>query len=134
MMGSTNTNPDPDEPLEVFCGFLRAEGYSHQTDAMNSPESPDPLSQTLAAWRIRAPRDPGFRAIVRARLSGQAGALPWSVYARQHAAAIGATLALAILVGAAGGYGRARSRIAAESAQLAATYVQALDARTMVMR
>ena len=44
---------------------------------------------------------------------------------------LGGALALALVVGALSGRERARSRVAAESAQLAAAYVQGLDARSM---
>jgi hypothetical protein len=96
---------------------------------MDSSHPPDSLASTLAAWRVTPPRDPRFRAAVHARL-GQAS-LPWTVYARRHVAVVGGALALALVVGALIGRESARSRVAAESAQLAAAYVQGLDARSM---
>ena len=100
---------------------------------MNSTRSPDPLARTLASWRVVAPRHPHFRTAVWARLGAEAAAQPWAAYARRHAAALGGALALALVAGAVTGRELARARVAAESAQLAAVYVQGLDARSMRM-
>ena len=99
---------------------------------MDSPKEIDSLSTTLAAWRVAAPRHPQFRQQVWARL-GDGGPVPWPVFARQHFAMVGGALALALAVGAFTGHERARSRVAAESARMAAAYVQGLDARLMPM-
>jgi hypothetical protein len=101
---------------------------------MDSPKKPDSLSRALASWRLDAPRNPRFRADVWARIRSGNTALPWVIYLRQHAAPFAGALAIAIALGALGGRERARARVAAESARLAATYVQGLDARSMVMR
>lgn len=100
---------------------------------MHSPESNDSLSRTLQDWRVAPARDPQFRPKVWARIAGGSAALPWSHYARQHAAAVGGALALALVVGAVTGLESARSRAAADRAQLAAAYVQAYDARAMAL-
>ncbi len=100
---------------------------------MDSTPTPDPLSRMLASWRVAAPRDPHFRTAVWSRIGESAGAQPWAVYARRHAAAVGGALTLAIAVGALGGHGWARAQVAAESARLATAYVQGLDARAMPM-
>ncbi|WP_414662778.1 hypothetical protein [Horticoccus sp. 23ND18S-11] len=97
---------------------------------MKNSRTPDPLSTLLARWQVVAPRDPGFRAGVWARLGGTAPAT-WSAYARRHAAAVGGILMVAVAVGAFTGREQARSRSAQESARLAAAYVQGLDARSM---
>lgn len=96
---------------------------------MDSPHPPDPLAPTLAAWRVSPTRDPRFRSVVHARLG--TASLPWTAYARRHVAVVGGALAVALVVGALSGRESARSRVAAESAQLAAAYVQGLDARAM---
>ena len=101
---------------------------------MNASDPSDPLSRVLAGWRVVAPRDPNFRAHVRARLEARAVAPPWTEYARRHAAAVGGALALAVTLGALTGHERARARVAAESARLASAYVEGLDARSMPMR
>jgi hypothetical protein len=101
---------------------------------MDSPKTPDSLSRTLAGWQVDAPRNPQFRTAVWARIGRGGGALPWMIYLRQHAAPFAGALALAVVLGALGGRERARARVAAESAKLAAAYVQGLDARSMEMR
>jgi hypothetical protein len=100
---------------------------------MDPRKETDSLSTTLAAWRVAAPRDPQFRRQVWARLGGGVGPVPWRVFARRHFALVGGSLALALAVGAFTGHERARSRVAAESARMAAAYVQGLDARLMPM-
>ncbi|MEY4939098.1 MAG: hypothetical protein RIQ93_833 [Verrucomicrobiota bacterium] len=99
---------------------------------MNSPETFDTLARVMRAWRLQPPRNPEFRAGVWQRLrAGQP--LSWAGYVRAHAAPVAATLALAVAVGALTGREQARARVAAERAELAASYVKALDARSMVM-
>lgn len=100
---------------------------------MDTPETPDSLSRTLAAWRIAPRRDPQFRSAVWARV-GRAAAAPFGTYVRRHATAFAGALAVAIVAGALSGHGQARARVAAESAQLATAYVRGLDARTMALR
>lgn len=101
---------------------------------MNPTRPSDSLSRTLASWQVEPPRDPAFRAAVRARLGAATAAQPWSWYVRRHAAAVGGALALAVAVGAFSGHERARSRVEAETARLAAAYVAELDARVMPPR
>jgi hypothetical protein len=101
---------------------------------MDSPKTPDSLSRTLAGWQVEVPRNPQFRTEVWARMARANAALPWMIYLRRHAAPFAGALALAVVLGAVGGRERARARAAAESAKLAAAYVQGLDARSMEMR
>lgn len=101
---------------------------------MDSSQPPDSLSRTLAAWRVAAPRNPQFRTAVWSRLGAGAAALPWAAFVRQHVVAVGGALVLAVAVGAVSGHERARTQVAADSARLAAAYVQGLDARVMPMR
>jgi hypothetical protein len=98
---------------------------------MHSPDSHDSLSRALADWRVAPRRDPQFRARVWERISAAVRPLPWRSYARQHAAALAGVLAVAIVAGALTGRERAHARAAADSAQLAALYVQTYDARAM---
>lgn len=101
---------------------------------MASTQTPDPLSRTLASWQVAPPRQPEFRAAVWARIHAGPGVQPWAVYARRHAAAVSGALALAVALGAVSGQSWARSRAAEESARLAASYVEGLDARSMTPR
>jgi hypothetical protein len=99
---------------------------------MNAPESDDPLSPALQAWRVQPRRDPGFRAAVRARLAAPGG-LSWMQYLRLHAAPVAAACGLALVAGGWIGHRQAAARTAADREQLAESYVRALDARTMPM-
>jgi len=101
------------------------------TTAMDTHRPPDSLTRTLTSWRVAAPRDPRFRAAVWKRIHVAGDALPWGAYARQHAAAMGGVLALAVAAGALTGQGWARAQAAAKSAKLAAVYVESLDARAL---
>lgn len=133
-MGFEGINPRAAESLEKFsAGFWRGGVIVSKPTPMDARKTPDALSRTLETWRLDVPRDPAFRATVWQRIQRgpEAG---WGDYLRRHAALVGGVLALAMLAGAFGGRERARARTAAESAQLAAAYVQGLDARTMTMR
>jgi hypothetical protein len=98
---------------------------------MNLPQ--EPLSDALASWRIAPRREPQFRALVAARIGSARRAAGWPAFARAHAMLVAGTLALAVIIGALTGREQARTHVAADSGQLATSYVQALDARNMRM-
>ncbi|ACB74840.1 hypothetical protein [Opitutus terrae] len=98
---------------------------------MKSPEQNDLFADVLADWRVQPPRDPNFRAAVWARIAATSRGLSWAGYARTHLAALAGALALALLLGGWAGREQARSVVAADRAEIAATYVQTLDARAM---
>lgn len=100
---------------------------------MNSPEKDEALSSALRDWRLDPPRDPQFRAAVWARIEASRRGLPWLGYARAHATMLVGALAVALAVGGWVGREQARARVAADRAQIASAYVQALDARAMAM-
>jgi hypothetical protein len=100
---------------------------------MTAPDPKDSLGSTLAAWRVEPPRDPQFRRAVWARLEAARGAPTWSSYVRGHATLVAGAFAFAVVLGAVTGRGQARARVEAESRQLAASYVESLDARSMRM-
>jgi hypothetical protein len=95
--------------------------------------SRDPLEQLLPEWRVEPRRDPRFRAQVWQRIGAARDVTSWPVYLRLHATAVAGVLALAVAVGAIGGWSRARARVEADSSQIASSYVQTLDARNMRM-
>lgn len=101
---------------------------------MSSPQDPDLLSRHLASWRVVPPRNPRFRASVRARIESPPGDVSWAEFVRRHGRTVAGALALACVLGAFSGRERARSRVALESSRMAAAYVQGLDARSMPMR
>ncbi len=111
-------------------------GYSRATPvfSMDERNPTDPLSRALAGWRVAPQRNPQFRARVQARLAVGDAELPWSTYARRHLAGVAGALAIALVLGALGGQEIAQARAAAQSARLATTYVQGLDARAMAQR
>src|SRR5690349_20279316 len=98
---------------------------------MDTPEFPPSLSRALADWRVTPSRNPQFRAAIRERIGPKGAAMSWQAYARRHGAALAGAVTLALVTGALLGRERAKARTAAESARLAAAYVQALDARSM---
>ena len=71
-----------------------------------------------------------------AGMAGMAGGSTIGITPRciRSLAVVGGTRALGLVAGACSGRESARSRVAAESAQLAAAYVQGLDARSMTAR
>jgi hypothetical protein len=93
--------------------------------------SRDPLEQLLPEWRVEPRRNPRFRAQVWQRIGAASDAVPWPVYLRSHATAVAGALALAVAVGAIGGWSQARARVEADSSHIASSYVQTLDARNM---
>jgi hypothetical protein len=98
---------------------------------MNTPKPGDSFSRTLADWRVTPRRDPQFRTAVWARIEAARRAPLWTSYARAHTALVAGALVVAVVLGALTGRERARARVEAESARLASSYVQAMDARTM---
>jgi anti-sigma factor RsiW len=98
---------------------------------MSSPNPKDNFAQTLADWRVTPPRNPQFRAEVRARLEATRHAPTWSGYLRAHGALVAGALMLALMLGAWTGRVQARDRAAAARAALVADYVHGLDARWM---
>jgi hypothetical protein len=108
---------------------------------MNSPDSPETFSRTLAEWRVTPPRNPNFRPEVWARIrlregyGGQVAASrpapSWTGYLRAHGALVAGALALAVALGAWSGHAEARAHDEAARANLVASYVHGLDARWM---
>jgi hypothetical protein len=100
---------------------------------MNSPDSQSELSRTLAEWTVAPPRNPQFRAGVWQRIQSARRAGSWAGYARSHSSVLAGATAVALVVGAWVGREQARSRVAADRAQIVAAYVESLDARAMRM-
>ncbi|HVU34377.1 MAG TPA: hypothetical protein VHE61_13150 [Opitutaceae bacterium] len=101
---------------------------------MPSPKSDDPLSATLASWRVAPPRDPNFRTEVWHRLEAARRPASWTRFVRVHPAFVTGALAAAVLLGALSGRVEAQQRAAADRMTIAANYVHALDARWMRQR
>lgn len=101
---------------------------------MNPAERDECVARTLSEWRVDPPRNPQFRAAVWARIRGGGHGAAWADYARAHGLAVAGALALALALGGWAGRERAQARVAADRAEIARTYVQALDARAMAMQ
>lgn len=98
---------------------------------MNSSDPDKSLARLLADWRVTPTRNPQFRPGVWARITAARAEPTWAAYVRAHAALLAGMLAVAMVVGAWTGRGRAQRRVAAENTTMAAAYVRALDARVM---
>lgn len=97
---------------------------------MNSPPNPDPLSRTLAEWRVDPPAEPGFRPAVWQRLA-RIRHESWSGYLRAHLAVWCVTALLASV--AAGWVGRsaAHAQLAADRERMVFSYLGELDPRVL---
>lgn len=95
---------------------------------MHSPESNDPLSRTLAAWRVSPVSNPNFRPAVWQRIGAQARE-SWAGYVRAHA--LGLSVAALVVVGAASWTGRAavKAQLNAEREAMVVAYLTNLDPR-----
>lgn len=89
----------------------------------------DPLSRTLAEWRVRPPANPLFRAAVWSRIEAASRPSTWTKFARAHSALVGSVFAAALLFGAWTGRLQGRHEATAVRNAIAAEYVHALDAR-----
>jgi hypothetical protein len=95
---------------------------------MDAPQTPDPLSRTLEAWRVQPARDPQFRSEVRQRLAS-GSTESWSRYLRAHG--VGWSVAAALGIAVAGWTGRAAAkvRLEAERHAMVEAYLVELDPR-----
>ncbi len=91
----------------------------------------DSLSRGLATWRIKPPRDPGFRSAVWTQIAAARRPSNWTKFARAHAPLVSALLFGAIIAGAWTGTSEAQQRTQADRRAIAASYVHSLDARWM---
>lgn len=107
---------------------------------MPNPPHDDPLSSTLANWRVEPRRNPQFRAKVWERIHAAATAAPgsdsgpsstWSRFVHAHAGVISVLIAAAVIAGALTGRIEARHGANADRSAIAAAYVHSLDARWM---
>ncbi len=95
---------------------------------MPSSQTPEPLSRTLAEWRVTPPRNPQFRTGVWARISGGPRET-WAGYLRTHL--VSWSVAAMVAFGAASWAGRAvaQTRLDGERDAMIVSYLVELDPR-----
>jgi hypothetical protein len=95
---------------------------------MNLPEPNDPLSRTLAEWRVEPKADPNFRPAVWQRIRQRSGET-WSTYVQAHLAAWSVVAVVAAMVAGWAGMSAGRSRLAQEREAMVVSYLVELDPR-----
>jgi len=95
---------------------------------MNSPEPNDPLSRSLAAWRVEPEADPNFRPAVWERIR-QISRETWATYVRAHFAAWSVVAVVAVTAAGWAGVSASRSRLTADRDAMVVSYLVELDPR-----
>jgi hypothetical protein len=97
---------------------------------MHSPEPRDPLSDTLATWRLDPPADPGFRAAVWERI--RAGSQEtWAAYVRGHRLGWATLAVFAIGIAGWAGHTAAEAKLEAGRERMVVHYLGNLDPRVL---
>jgi len=97
---------------------------------MNPSHPNDPLSRTLAEWRVNPKPDPTFRPAVWERIK-QRSRETWSAYLRAHLVVWTVTGAAALVTAGWTGHLFAETRINASREQMVVSYLNSLDPRVM---
>ncbi len=124
----TGYNREHPETLKKKFGGFSAAGFIVSTQAMHPPDPCDPLSRTLASWRVSPPSDPNFRPLVWQRIRSRSS---WGGYVRAHL--VGWSVAAAFAVVAAGwtGHTVAQANLDARREQMVVSYLGNLDPRVL---
>jgi hypothetical protein len=95
-----------------------------------NPNSNDPISQPLAAWRVQPKPDPSFRPAVWQRIQQQTRAT-WASYVRAHL--VGWSVATGLVVVAAGwtGHSLGQAKLDASRDEMVVSYLGKLDPRVL---
>lgn len=97
---------------------------------MNPSDPNDPLSRTLASWRVNPPSDPNFRPAVWQRIR-QRTRETWSAYVRAHRLGWSLVAGLAVVTGGWTGHAVARAKLDASREQMVVSYLGDLDPRVL---
>lgn len=97
---------------------------------MNTPNPNDPLSRTLAEWRVTPPADPNFRPAVWQRIA-RINRDTWAAYLRAHFAGWAAAAALAVVAAGWAGQAAAQAKLAADRERMVVSYLGAIDPRVI---
>ena len=95
---------------------------------MNPPEPNDPLSRTLASWRVEPAANPNFRPAVWQRIR-QRSRDTWTSYVRAHLAAWTITALVAVTSAGWAGVAAARAQLDARRDAMVVAYLVELDPR-----
>ena len=95
---------------------------------MNLPEPNDPISRTLAEWRVHAKADPNFRPAVWQRIR-QRGRETWTTYVQAHLAAWSVAAVVAVTAAGWAGVSAGRAQLAEERETMVVSYLVELDPR-----
>jgi hypothetical protein len=97
---------------------------------MSTPSPHDPLSRTLAAWRVTPPADPAFRPAVWQRLAA-ARDESWPGYLRAHLAVWCVTALIASAAAGWAGRSVAHAQLDADRERMIFSYLGELDPRVL---
>ena len=95
---------------------------------MNLPESNDPMSRTLAEWRVQPQADPNFRPAVWQRIREQTRET-WATYVRAHLATWAVVAVVTVSAAGWAGVSVGRSHLNAERERMVVSYLVELDPR-----
>jgi hypothetical protein len=95
---------------------------------MNSPQPDDPISRTLAEWRVQPMADPNFRPAVWNRIR-QRSRETWANYVQAHAAAWSVVALVAVTAAGWAGVSAGRARLAEQREAMVVSYLVELDPR-----
>jgi hypothetical protein len=95
---------------------------------MNPPEPNDPMSQTLAEWRVQPKADPNFRPAVWQRIR-QRSSESWATYVQAHLAAWSVVAVVAVAAAGWAGVSAGRAQLSSERESMVVSYLVELDPR-----
>lgn len=99
---------------------------------MNAPDPLDPLSRTLASWRVEPPARADFRPAVWQRLQ-RSSQETWAAYIRAHSGRWTTVAALAIVAATWTGRAVAQAQLDAERERRVVSYLVELDPRVLAL-
>lgn len=127
--GSLAITRPAQNPSKNFLRDFQGPGlYWVSTPLMSPSPTPDPLSRTLADWRVTPTRDPRFRTRVWSRI-GAAAREPWGDYVRSHLASWSAAALVAMAFAGWAGRTAAETRLKGEREAMVVAYLVDLDPR-----
>lgn len=99
---------------------------------MNTPDPTDPLSRSLAVWRLAPAADPDFRPGVWQRIRSRARST-WAGYVHAHLTRWSVVAALTLLAAGWIGHQAAEARVNAQRDAMITAYLVELDPRVQAL-